>query len=156
MGYPLAGGEDEVPLLDLGAALERRLPLSVDASLGLDLGFADVSRPGAAGARFLSAGPKLAVYRGIPAASLTWGPWLAASVAYGAFRVPGQVQSFVLPRLELGGQVRSPAPAPASVALTAGVALNANREELTGPDGQPLYRTPTVELLLALAIGWGL
>jgi hypothetical protein len=156
MGYPLAGGEDEVPLLDLGAALERRLPLTIDASLGLDLGFADVSRPSASGARFLTVGPKLAFYRGIPAASLTWGPWLAASVAYGAFRVPGQLQSFVLPRLELGGQVRSAAPGPASVALTAGLALNANREELNGPDGQPLYRTPAVELLLALAVGWSL
>jgi hypothetical protein len=155
MGYPLAGGEDEVPVLDLGVALERRLPLDIDASLGLDLGFADVSRPNASGARFLTLGPKLAGYRAFPAASLTWGPWVAASVSYGAFRTPGQIQSFALPRLELGGQIRSAAPGPASVALTAGFALNANREELRGSDGQPLYRTPAVELVLALAVGWG-
>jgi hypothetical protein len=154
MGYPLAGGEDEVPVLDLGAAVERRLPLDIDASLGLDLGFADVSRPNASGARFLTLGPKLAAYRGFPAAALTWGPWAAASVSYGAFRIPGQIQSFALPKLELGGQIRSAAAAPAGVALTAGLALNANREELLGSDGQPLYRTPAVELVFALAVGW--
>jgi hypothetical protein len=155
MGYPLAGGEDEVPVFHLGAALERRVPFGLDASLGLSGSFASISRPQTEGARFLTVGGTAAAYRGFPLSTLSWGPFAAASLEYGAFRIPGSLSGFALPSLALGGQVRSVAPAGAVVALSMALDMNANREELRGPDGLPLYRTPAVELMLALAVGWG-
>jgi hypothetical protein len=152
--YPVAGGEDAVPVWHAALAVERRLGWATDASLGLTGAEGSVSRPSAPGAQFLSGGLSLAAYRGFAWRAVSAGPYASAAVSYASFHGTVPPLSTALPAFELGAQGRSEADSGLNVAARISATYTPVRAELRSGDGQLLYRTPTVGLALGVAVGW--
>ena len=149
--YPLAGGADDIPIARGRLAFEKRLPLSLDASVGVEGSYGAVARPNTAGARFLEAGAGAALYRGFSAGKVSLGPRLAGALGYATFQGPSSL-SFLLPELEAGAQVRSEG-AGLKVAAEVMVVYAPVRAELRSAD-QVLFRTASVALVLGVGFGW--
>jgi hypothetical protein len=154
MRYPLAGGSDALPVLRFGAALGRQLPAGFNGSLGLTAGYARVARPATRDAQFVLAGATAALYRGFPVYGLSVGPKVAASLDLGTFLTQTQTLRFGLPSVALGAQARTEAPGAVAVSVGVFATWSPVGAELQAPDSSVLYRTPALELNLALAVGW--
>jgi hypothetical protein len=151
--YPVTGGEDAVPVWGLALSVERELE-RFQLGLALEGTFADLGRPGTAGARYLSFGGALTAYRGFSVRSLSVGPCASVALDDAVFQGPSPALQLLVPRFELGLQGRSEGTEGPGVALSLTSAYSPRRAELDDSGGQVLFRTATVSLMLGFALGW--
>lgn len=153
-GAPLAGQVDAAPSLGLGLGLERRLPARIDVALFASGSYAAIARPDVSSA-LVTLGGSINAFRGFGEGPLTAGPWLSAGLSWASFDAGADAKlTAALPRFAAGLQSR--------VDVAHGPALNATlsfawqplRAELRTTDSQVLFRSATLELHLAVAVGW--
>jgi hypothetical protein len=152
--YPLAGAADAVPVWRVGLAIERRLPLELDGSLAATGAYGSVSRPTTPGGQMWAAGLAATLYRGFETRVVSCGPYASAGASYASFRGSAPAFSSVLPSFELGVQGRSESPTGVAVAAQLGVAYDPVQAELRAGDGQLLFRTPSLAMMLGVSVGW--
>lgn len=148
------GGVDAVPFAQLAFGFARalggfRLGLSVDA------GYSSISRPAASGAQYLALGGLLSLSYGfgLGTSQFTLGPKVAAGADVGVFFAGAQTLANPLPRLAAGLEARTRRPGPAFAVSLLGV-YSPLGAELVGSDGGVVFRTPNLEVELAVAFGW--
>lgn len=152
-GYALVGHVDAAPTIGLSAALERRFPLRIDASVAVTGSYGAITRPELASSMW-TLGGAVSAYRGFGDGLLTAGPTVSAGVAWARFQAAGVTLSTALPRFSAGAQARVDIAKGPAVSALLSLDYLPLRPELRSAESQVLFRSPTLELHLAIGLGW--
>lgn len=153
-GAPLAGQVDAAPSLGLGVGLERRLPARIDVAVFASGSYAAIARPDVSSS-LVTLGGAVNAFRGFGEGPLTAGPWLSAGLSWASFDAGVDTRiTTALPRFAAGLQSRVDVAHGPALNATLSLAWQPLRAELRTTDSQVLFRSATLELHLAVAVGW--
>lgn len=154
-GAPLAGQVDAAPSLGLSLGLERRLPARIDVAAFASGSYAAIARPDVTSSALVTLGGSLTAFRGFGDGPLTAGPWLGAGLHWASFDAgAGARVETALPRFAAGVQSRVDVAHGPALNATLSLAWQPLRAELRTTDSQVLFRSASLELHLAVAVGW--
>jgi hypothetical protein len=152
---PLAGAQFPSPMAGGGLSLERVLPSRFSASLRVAARYAEAQRTDAQGSRLWLPDATLELAREGAVGVVAFAPFVSATLGLAVLVAPDQTTTAWLPRFALGLAVRSQRTFGLRVGARLALAYCPVQAELD-LGSQVLYRTPALELALALELGWGL
>jgi hypothetical protein len=152
-GYGLVGHVDASPSLGLSALLERRFPFRIDAAVLVAGSYGAISRSDLTSSVWMLGGGVTA-YRGFGDGIVSAGPTLSATLHFARFQAAAVPLSTALPRFSAGAQARVDIAKGPAVSALLSIDYLPLRPELRSAENQVLFRSPTLELHLAIGVGW--